>query len=370
MRKAASEFLDREWLNILESLDDGVLVANRSGSLEFMNEGAALLIGLSAARSIGRPITEVLEANPWVVELIEATQTTGVRNVRADSVLQQTGGSRRRIPVRCAATLLVNHEGAAIGSLLTLQDLSYQRELESRSRESDRLTQLEVLVAGLAHEVKNPLSGMRGAAQILEKAVAETPRTRECTDIILREIDRLNDLIVQLLDLAGPARLQRQPVNIHELLDLVLKTLLAGSDKEIRFLREFDPSLPPVRGDRGRLTQVLLNLVGNAMDASEPHGPITLRTRMETTYWVGGEHGREQFISLDIGDEGVGIPEADLASIFNPFFTTKSDGTGLGLSISQRIVTEHGGVLRVRRRASRGTVFTLTLPINRMDEND
>jgi two-component system nitrogen regulation sensor histidine kinase GlnL len=370
MIKAASQFLDREWLNILESLDDGVLVTNQSGCIEFMNEGAALLTGISAARSLGRPITEMLKENPWVVELIEATQSSGVRNVRADSVLQQSGDSRLRLAVRAASTLLVNAAGTTIGSLLTLQDLRYQRELESRSRESDRLEQLEVLVAGLAHEVKNPLSGMRGAAQILQKTVVETPRTRECTDIILREIDRLNDLIAQLLDIAGPARLQRQPVNVHEVLDSVLKTLLVGTDKEIPFVRELDPSLPPVRGDRDRLTQVLLNLIGNAIEASDPQGKITLRTRMETTYWVGGERGRDQFISLDICDEGVGIPEASLESIFNPFFTTKDDGTGLGLSISQRIVTEHGGVLRVRRRASRGTVFTLTLPINRMDEND
>jgi two-component system nitrogen regulation sensor histidine kinase GlnL len=370
MRKAATEFLNREWLNILESLDDAVLVASRSGSLEFMNEAGALLTGLSAARSMGRPITEVLSATPWIVELIEATQTTGVRNVRADSVLQQMGGSRKRLPVRAAATLLVNDTGTAIGSLLTLQDLSYQRELESRSREFDRLQQLEVLVAGLAHEVKNPLSGMRGAAQILARAVAETARTRECTDIILREIDRLNDLIAQLLDLAGPAKLRRQAVNIHQLLDLVLKTLSAGTDKDISFIREFDPSLPPVRGDRDRLTQVLLNLLGNAVDASSTNDRITLRTRMDTTYWVAGEDGRDQFISLDVCDEGMGIAEADLSSIFNPFFTTKDDGTGLGLSISQRIITEHGGVLRVRRRASRGTVFTLTLPIDRTDGND
>ena len=370
MRKAASKFLEAQWWNVLESIDDGVLVTDTSGQLEFMNEGAAALTGLSAAMVVGRPVSEVLIANNWLLELLQTTAVTGVRNVRADSMLQQSGTSRRQLPVRAAATPLVDDRGNAIGTLLTLQDISYQRELESRSRESDRLAQLEILVAGLAHEVKNPLSGMRGAAQILERAVGDTPRSRECTDILLHEIDRLNDLIAQLLDLAGPARLKRESVNIHELLETVILTLTADTGQQAEFMREFDPSLPPVRGDSGRLTQVVMNLLRNAVEVNPADGRILLRTRMETSYWVGGSEGRDQFLSLDIADEGPGIPEENMSRIFNPFFTTKDDGTGLGLAISQRIITEHGGVLRVRAARPRGTVFTLTLPVNRNNQHE
>lgn len=367
MRKASSNFLEHEWLNVLESIDDAVLVATPAGHLEFMNEGAAALMGISAALAVGRPIDEALEPNPWVLELLETTRATGVRTVRADSVLQRDTSNPNTVPVRAAATLLVNDSGTSIGTLLTLQDLSYQRELESRSRETDRLRQLEILVAGLAHEVGNPLSGMRGAAQILEQAVADTPRSRECTSILLQEIDRLNDLIAQLLDLAGPARLDRTILNVHELLDSVITTLSAESGRSIFFAREFDPSLPGVRADAGRLTQVMINLIRNAMDACSAGQTITLRTRMETTYSVGGTNGRDQFLSVDISDEGGGIPPDQLGSIFNPFFTTKAGGTGLGLSISQRIVTEHGGVLRVRNSGENGAVFTMTLPVDRSD---
>lgn len=369
MIKAPSEFLSREWLNVLESLEDGLFLISADGALEFINEGGAELAGIAAHRSIGQPVAKVLATNPWLTELVETTLETGVRNVRADGVLKDTQEPWRSAPVRAAVTLLSGARGQRVGILLTIQDMSYQRELESRSRESERLQQLEILVAGLAHEVKNPLSGMKGAAQILESAIANTPRTKECTDILLHEIERLTNLIGQLLDIAGPSRLEKRAVNIHELLDQVVLTLQPGLPPGVHIERVFDPSLPPVCVDVSRLIQVLMNLIRNAVEASEDDAMITLRTRMETSYRVGGQNGRAQFLSVDICDQGPGIPEQDLNKIFNPFFTTKDDGTGLGLAISQRIITEHGGVLRVQTLKQGGTAFTMTLPVERIESN-
>jgi two-component system nitrogen regulation sensor histidine kinase GlnL len=286
-----------------------------------------------------------------------------VRSVQVDA--EFSGRWTQERPVRAAATMLVDLEGEEVGTLLTLHDLSYQRELESRARETDRLGQLEILLAGLAHEIKNPLSGMRGAAQLLVARNQDETRRRECTQIIVGEIDRLNALLTQLLDLTGPSRLERSAVNIHEIIDRVLAIEGAGQGGTLTFHRRFDPSLPPVLGDQGRLTQVLLNLVRNAVEVSPQNGSITLTTRMETSYYVAGAHGREQFLSIDVSDQGPGIPADDLARIFAPFFTTKSGGTGLGLAISQRIVTEHGGILRVRSEPGAGSIFTVTLPVDR-----
>jgi signal transduction histidine kinase len=123
--------------------------------------------------------------------------------------------------------------------------------------------------------------------------------------------------------------------------------------------------LPDVLGDAGRLTQVLLNLVRNAIEVSPPGGTVTLTTRMETSYYVAGANGREQFLSLDVCDQGAGIAPENLGRIFSPFFTTKDGGTGLGLAISQRIITEHGGVLRVKAEPDSGAIFTVTLPVDR-----
>ena len=241
MRRAESRYLGEQWLNILESLDDGLIVMNAEQRLEFMNEGAAQLTGLSAVQSVGLPSGRLFAGNPWLLELLQATRASGVRNVRGDaSLLGRHGGTR---PVRAAATLLVDDEGREVGSLVTLHDLSYQRELESRSREADRLGQLEILLAGLAHEIKNPLSGMRGAAQLLSTSQPDEHRMRECTQIILGEIDRLNSLMTQLLDLTGPPRLERRGVNIHELIDRVLAIEGAGRGGRLNFVRAFDPEL-------------------------------------------------------------------------------------------------------------------------------
>lgn len=363
MRRAESRYLGEQWLNVLESLDDGLIVMNGVQQLEFMNEGAAQLTGLSAVQAVGLPATRLFAGNPWLLELLEATRASGVRNVRGDAALAGRHGGTR--PVRAAATLLVDDEGHEVGSLVTLHDLSYQRELESRSREADRLGQLEILLAGLAHEIKNPLSGMRGAAQLLSSTQPDEHRMRECTQIILGEIDRLNSLMAQLLDLTGPPRLERRGVNIHELIDRVLAIEGAGRGGRLSFVRAFDPSLPDVLGDSGRLTQVLLNLVRNAVEVSPPGGTVTITTRMETSYYVAGANGREQFLSLDVSDQGPGIEPENLSRIFSPFFTTKDGGTGLGLAISQRIITEHGGVLRVKTEPGSGSIFTVTLPVDR-----
>ncbi|MBU6282765.1 PAS domain-containing sensor histidine kinase, partial [bacterium] len=264
-----------------------------------------------------------------------------------------------------AATMMTDPLGEQVGTIVTLHDRSHESELESRNREADRLGQLEILLAGLAHEIKNPLSGMRGAAQLLSASNADEHRRRECTQIIVSEIDRLNGLMTQLLDLTGPARLERTRVNMHEVVEQVLAIEATGNDRGIRFVRRFDPSLPCVKGDRGRLTQVLLNLVRNAIEVSPRKGQVVIATRMETSFYMTGSEGRERFLSIDVSDHGPGIPPEDQSRVFAPFFTTKAEGTGLGLAISQRIVAEHGGMLRLHSEPGLGATFTMTLPVDR-----
>ncbi|MEY4949858.1 MAG: nitrogen fixation master sensor histidine kinase [Pseudomonadota bacterium] len=363
MKQAENRFLAEHWINVLESLDDGLLVLDSAGRIGFMNESAALLTGLSIEKATGHRANEVLRGNRWLDDLLEATGTSGVRNVQVDATL--TGRFGRERPVRAAATMMTDAVGTHVGSLITLHDRSYERELESRNREVERLGQLEILLAGLAHEIKNPLSGMRGAAQLLATRNADENRRRECTQIILGEIDRLNGLLTQLLDLTGPARLDKSRVNMHEIVEQVLAIEGAGDERRVQFLRRFDPSLPCVRGDRGRLTQVLLNLVRNAVEVSPPGGQVTVSTRMETSFYVSDSNGREQFLSIDVSDQGPGISQENQSRVFAPFFTTKSEGTGLGLAISQRIVAEHGGVLRLQSEPRHGATFTMTLPVDR-----
>jgi two-component system nitrogen regulation sensor histidine kinase GlnL len=176
-------------------------------------------------------------------------------------------------------------------------------------------------------------------------------------------VERVNQLIEQLLDLSRPPQLSLTAVNIHEILDEVL--LLESQDmgeKQVPVRKQFDPSLPPIRGDRSRLTQVFLNLIKNAFQALEGGGGVTITTRLETDYHIREQGaGRNRFIWIDVTDEGAGIREENLPHIFAPFFTTKNNGTGLGLPICYRIIKEHGGVIRVESTEGKGSTFKVAL---------
>jgi len=186
---------------------------------------------------------------------------------------------------------------------------------------------------------------------------------KDYTDIMVREVDRVNQLIEHLLDLSRPPELSLAPVNIHEVLEDVL--LLEGqtvSDGRITIKKMFDPSLPPVRADRAQLIQVFLNLVKNAFQAMTDKGTLTVVTRVETDFHIRGQGAaRNRFIWVDIADEGTGISEEDLPNIFSPFFTTKLNGTGLGLATCYQIVKEHGGMIRVDSSPGKGSVFKISL---------
>jgi two-component system nitrogen regulation sensor histidine kinase GlnL len=253
--------------------------------------------------------------------------------------------------------------GRPLGSILLLRDQTHRKELEEDLKRSDRLATLGTLAAGLAHEIKNPLAGIRGAAQLLRRSLVRDSSLVEYTDIMIREVDRVSFLIEQLLDLSRPARLNLTSLNIHELLDDVLllerETVEEG---KITLRKQFDPSLPLIRGDRSQLTQVFLNLVKNALQAMDGRGCLTITTRIETDFHI-RERGRKQgkFIWVEIEDNGPGIKGEDLSHIFSPFFTTKNNGTGLGLAISYRIIKEHGGLIRVESREGEGTIFRVSL---------
>jgi two-component system, NtrC family, nitrogen regulation sensor histidine kinase GlnL len=189
------------------------------------------------------------------------------------------------------------------------------------------------------------------------------PALREYTDIMIREVERVNQLIEQLLDLARPPQLTLAPVNIHEILEDVLLLegqAIAGQDISVR--KNFDPSLPPIRGDRAQLTQVFLNLVKNGFQAMARSGTLTITTRLETDYHIRGQGAeRNRLIWIDVADQGQGINQEDLPHIFSPYFTTKHGGTGLGLAICYRIIKEHGGLIRVESIAGQGTAFKVSL---------
>jgi len=350
------------WEQILANLDDGVIALDADGKIIFFNEASEVLTDISTAAATGQALEQIFKREPWLVDLVKITHPPRQKRARGEGDFISRWG--RKIPVGVTVSPLQDRHGHFVGTILLLRDIKRRKELEEDLKRADRLVLMGTLGAGLAHEIRNPLGGIKGAAQLLCRSVDGNPSVREFTDIMIREVDRVNQLIEQLLDLSRPAELDLAPVNIHEVLEdvLLLESQTLG-DKQLHIKKWFDPSLPPIRGDRARLTQVFLNLVKNAFQAMA-RGALLVTTRVETDY-----HVREQgtapnrFIWVDLADEGVGIREEDLPHIFSPFFTTKNNGTGLGLATCYRIIKEHGGTIRVESTEGKGSTFRVSLVV-------
>ncbi len=364
-REGSPRGADRlRWADVLASISDGVIALDAAGILSALNPAAEHLTGVAASQALGLPIQDLFgdrSANAWLAELALSTLEQGLARRRGEDRLR---AREHEIAVSASCAPVHDEQGELRGVVLVLHDLTLERALDITTRRADQLAALGDVALGLAHEIRNPLGGIKGAAQLLRAQLMDQGQI-QATDIIVREVDRLDELIEQLKSLGTPPRLQLAPLNIHRILNDVLALQRQAPDWGTTALRtEFDPSLPEVLGDRAQLTQVFLNLVRNAVEALGGHGELTVATRIETRYHVRRRSHRNQFLSVTIADDGPGIPEDARSHLFSPFFTTKARGTGLGLAVCHRIVAEHGGIIVYEPRPGRGTRFIVTLPVS------
>jgi len=220
------------------------------------------------------------------------------------------------------------------------------------------------MIRQLAHEIKNPLGGIRGAAQLLERQL-DDPEQREYTDVVISETDRLASLVDTLLGPGGPPN--KKPINVHELLEYVVRIVQAEEQRTLTVKRDYDPGLPSIDLDRDQMVQAFLNLVGNAAAALEGHGTITLRSRAVTNFTIGNVRHRV-IASIEIEDDGPGIPVDLQGSVFYPLVTSKPEGTGLGLPAAQELISRHGGLIEFESRPGR-TVFIVRIPLDQESGN-
>lgn len=363
-----ADFPSGDWEHILASLEEGIIITDRAERITFFNPVAEQLTGLSRTQVLHHPYTEIFTVNPWVVEIIQRTLVSGHSRAAGEGELYDR--YRRTTPVRLTCSPIFNGSNTPLGLILVLHDLSHQKELAEEVQREDRLVQLGVVAAGLAHEIKNPLAGIRGAAQLLQGRVGHDSSALEYATVMIREIDRLSSLLTQLLELSTPStKLELLPVNVHKVLTDVLLLEGRATTGGVKLVTHFDPSLPDVLGDEARLAQVFRNLIKNGVQALSGHrgGVVTISTRMATAFHIlrsahpSARRGR--FLSIDFADNGPGIMAEHLPRLFTPFFTTKSQGVGLGLALSQQIIAQHGGTIRVESAPGQGALFHVYLPV-------
>jgi two-component system nitrogen regulation sensor histidine kinase GlnL len=348
MPKASSQ-------RILENLNTAVVLADAELRVAAVNPAAEMLFEVSSRQALGRSLTELLPRNQALIEAAHQALVSG--HPFTEHGLRLTVPGNRRITVDCTVTPLAR--GHAHGELL-IELIPIDRLLRLAREENlqDQYAANRAVLRGLAHEIKNPLGGLRGAAQLLEDELEDRGR-REYTRIIIHEADRLRNLVDRMMGPATPPRLQ--PVNIHQLFEHVRSLLLAEYPVGVVIQRDYDPSLPELPGDPEQLIQALLNIARNAAQAINGQGVIRFRTRAERNLVIGQRRHR-LVLWAEIEDNGPGVAEELRERIFFPLVTGRAEGTGLGLAIARSIVHQHHGAIECISRPQQ-TIFRISLPL-------
>jgi two-component system nitrogen regulation sensor histidine kinase GlnL len=354
-----SRHLGLDAAQILAALPDPVLVLAGSGLIEYANSAAEQFFDASTATFLGGPLSDLVPADSPLFALLANVRQSG-HSVSEYAVTLETPRLGPRVVTIQVAPL--SEEGDRL--VVTLQERSMAHKIDRQLTHRNAARSVTGMAAMLAHEVKNPLSGIRGAAQLLEENLGHADR--ELTRLICDEADRIVALVDRMEVFSDRRPLERGSVNIHEVLNRVRLAAQSGFARHVHFVETYDPSLPPVYGNRDALIQAFLNLVKNAAEAVPAQGG---EIQVSTAY----QHGVRLAVSgtdarlhlplvVEVADNGEGIPEDLRPHLFDPFVTTKHNGTGLGLALVAKVIDDHGGVIEFESQPRR-TVFRLFLPM-------
>jgi two-component system nitrogen regulation sensor histidine kinase GlnL len=348
---------------ILAALADPVIVIDRSGRIRFVNPAAEQFVGTSAAALYDGELADCLSLHSPLLSLVDLVWKVGNTISEYDMMLEGPRFGSRSVTIQAALA------GEAADLLvLTLHERSMADMMDRHLTHRSAARSITAMAAMLAHEVKNPLSGIRGAAQLLEQD--SDPAGRELTQLICDETDRIVALVDRMEAFSDHRPIERGTVNIHEVLERVRRAAQSGFARHVRIVEEYDPSLPPVHGNHDLLVQVFLNLVKNAAEAlPNADGEIILTTAYRHGLRVArpsGEGRQHLPLMVAVTDNGAGIPEDLRPYLFEPFVTTKRNGTGLGLALVAKVIGDHGGVIEFDSQPRR-TVFRVFLPVVAQD---
>jgi len=358
----------------LESANIGVLIFRDRGSLVYLNPAAEEILQGSERALSGKSYRTIFRGSPAAARILrrvmaERSPVTAydvdlapVRRMRSVS-----GSVPAPYPVILGASPLTSPEGETGGAVLTIKPAEILSMVGQEERAAMSAEELQTLSYGIAHEIKNPLGGILGAAQWLLREEPTAEERKEGTRLILREAERINDLVEKMLEM-GRQPPPPRPVDLLPLLreaEELLRAELLGREKPVRIDLQADPSLPPVAGHADTIFRAVVNLLKNAAEAIPDEGTIRIRTRLNVNYrWSRGRGRRRSFVEVSVEDSGTGMTDEDARKAVLPFYTTKPKGTGLGLVMVRQAVSRHGGKLEIKSARGEGTTVTISLPVD------
>ncbi|MEM1263466.1 MAG: nitrogen regulation protein NR(II) [Pseudomonadota bacterium] len=340
----------------LDQLSTAVVVMNADQSIVDMNPAAEMLLGTSRKQALGTPLVRHL---PSIADELGAMITSAI-NQHHSFAQDLTLAANPRFPEdRVVDCRITPHESRSQSTVIAeFADITRRIRVHRENMLLQQHGASRRMIRLLAHEIKNPLGGIRGAAQLLARQV-DIEQLQRYTEVIVTEVDRLAGLVDTLL---GPGqKTEKRPLDVHEILEHVARLVESTDSHNVRVIRAYDTSLPPLTLDRDQIIQAVLNIVNNAVAALPDDGTIILRTRAVANYNIGPTFHRV-IASIEIEDNGPGISEDIRDSIFFPLVTGRPDGTGIGLPLAQELVNRHDGLIEFSTRPQR-TVFYIRLPI-------
>ncbi len=334
---------------VVENLPMGLVATDENGKVAAFNQTAEAILGDSSQEILGEEAAGVLPPELWQLTERLATKSTIVEEELDCQTIQGSG-----LPLRISAAGLHGEDNTFLGYVFIFRDLMEVRRLQQEVERTKRLASLGSLAAGVAHEIRNPLSSVKGFATYFREKLKDNPQDLDTATTMIQEVERLDRVIGQLLEFARPSTLRIKPVRVADLIQHSLKLIDGDARaKGIKIKSEVPADLPDVHIDADRMSQVLLNLYLNSMQAMDAQGVLEVKISRDET---------RKLTAITVADNGGGIDPADQEHIFDPYFTTKPDGTGLGLAIVHKILDAHQGTVKVKSNPGLGTTITLILP--------
>ncbi len=343
---------------LIISSSSGIIGIDNQENVVLMNQAAGNIMGVREAEEVlNNPFSLLLQKTGNTDSILLSTLRNGIEYDHVEAVIDSFSGP---INVLAYTSLIKNENGEILGAYMGMRDITPQKQLEEQMHQTEKFYAIGELAAGIAHEVRNPLTSVRGFLQLFNQNIREEDPNKTYLEIMLKEIERANSIINQFLLLSKPVLPIRKEVDLAELLNEV-KDLLTGEVliNNIEITLGLDKALPLVIVDRDQIKQVILNIAQNGINAMLSGGTLSIETLYEK------DQNKAHII---ISDNGMGIDPMTLEKIFDPFFTTRAEGTGLGLTVSYKIIQNHEGKIEVQSEVGKGTTFRIVLPVTRVNE--